>query len=115
MIVELGDTVLVSHRRMFQHDEARFFVGKTIACDRELLKLEGFSFVRDLSSGHVIRKDEQRTKLLSLASPGYIFYQLSGDIDVSRVTVKNESGDLFLVDGKRVLMNLSERSHCGHI
>ena len=115
MILEVGDTVLVSHRRMFQHDEARFFVGKAVACDRELVKLEGYSFVRDLSSGQVIRKDEKRTKLLSLASPGYIFYQLAGQIDVDQVSVKNETGDLLLVDGGRVLMNLAERSHCGHI
>lgn len=115
MLLEIGDTVLVSHRRMFQHDEARFFVGRTMACDRELFKLEGFSFVRDLSSGQVIRKDEKRIKLLSLASPGYIFYQLTGEIDVERINVRNETGDLFLTDGRRTLMNLSERSHCGHI
>jgi hypothetical protein len=115
MLLDNGDVILVSHRRMFQHDEARFFVGRTVACDRELVKLEGFSFVRDLSSGHVIRKDEMRVKLLSLASPGYIFYQLPDVKDVSKVHVEDQAGDVTLMDGKRALMNLSERSHCGHI
>ena len=115
MILDVGDTVLVSHRRMYQHDEARFFVGQVVACDRELVKLEGYSFVRDLSTGAVIRKNEKRIKLLSIASPGYIFYQLMGDIEISEVNVKNETGDLFLVDGERTLMNLAEHSHCGHI
>ena len=115
MVLDVGDTVLVSHRRMFPHDEARFFVGQAIACDRELVKLEGYSFVRDLSSGQVVRKAEKRIKILSLASPGYIFYQLPGSVDISSVNVKNETGDLFLVDGQRTLMNLAERSHCGHI
>ena len=115
MLLEIGDIVLVSHRRMFQHDEARFFVGRTVASDRELIKLEGFSFVRDLSSGHVIRKDEKRVKLLSLASPGYIFYQLPDVKDVTKVHVKDQAGDVTLMDGTRELMNLSERSHCGHI
>ena len=115
MILDVGDTVLVSHRRMYQHDEARFFVGQVVACDRELVKLEGYSFVRDLSTGQVIRKNEKRIKLLSIASPGYIFYQLMGDIEISAVNVRNETGELFLVEGERILMNLAERSHCGHI
>lgn len=115
MLLESGDVILVSHRRVFQHDEARFFVGKTIACDRELVKLEGYSFVRDLASGHVIRKNEPRVKLLSLASPGYIFYQLQHVSDISQVNVKDEAGDITLMDGTKPLMNLAERSHCGHI
>ena len=115
MLLDSGDVILVSHRRMFQHDEARFFVGRTVACDRELVKLEGFSFVRDLSSGHVIRKDEMRVKLLSLASPGYIFYQLPNVDDVSEVYVQDQAGNVTLMDGTRTLMNLSERSHSGHI
>ena len=115
MLLETGDVILVSHRRMFQHDEARFFVGRAVACDRELVKLEGFSFVRDLASGHVIRKDEKRVKLLSLASPGYIFYQLPAVKDMTNVHVKDQAGDVTLMDGTRKLMNLSERSHCGHI
>ena len=115
MLLDIGDTVLVSHRRMFQHDEARFFVGKLVACDHELLKLEGYTFVRDLSSGKAVRKDELRTKLLSLASAGYIFYQLPGDVDLNGVQIDIEAGDQVLSDGRRVLMNLAERSHSGHI
>ena len=115
MLLENGDAILVSHRRMFQHDEARFFVGRAIACDRELIKIEGFSFVRDLASGHFVRKDEKRIKILSLASPGYIFYQLPDVSDIANVSVKDEVGEVRLMDGTRALMNLSEKSHCGHI
>ena len=115
MLLKNDDVILVAHRRMFQHDEARFFVGRVVAVDRELMKLEGFTFVRDLASGHVLRKDEKRIKLLSLASPGYIFYQLPGVEDVSEIHVKDEAGDVRLMDGQRAIMNLAERSHCGHI
>lgn len=115
MLLEPGDTVLVSHRRMFQHDEARFFVGTLVAADHELLKLVGYTFVRDLSSDRVIRKDEQRTKLLSLASSGYFFYQIPGQHDVSEIYVHNESGETTLRIGTETLMNLAERSHSGHI
>ena len=115
MLLDVGDTVLVSHRRMFQHDEARFFVGALIAADHELLKLEGYTFVRDLSSGMVIRKDERRIKLLSLANDGYIFYQIPGKLNVADIQVANQAGEVTLVVGSQTIMNLSERSHSGHI
>jgi hypothetical protein len=115
MLLDVGDTVLVSHRRMFQHDESRFFVGKLIGSDHELLKLQGYTFVRDLSSGKIIRKDEMRIKLLSLASPGYIYYQIAGEVDVENLSIDCTAGEETLTDGRRVLMNLAERSHSGHI
>ena len=74
MILKTGDPILVSHRRMFEHDDARYFVGQVIACEGELIKAQGYTFVRDLSSGYVIKKDERRTKVLSIASPGFLIY-----------------------------------------
>ncbi len=114
MIVDTGDAVLVSHRRMFERDEARFFVGRTIASDGPLLKVEGFTFVRDLSNGRVVKKEEKRIKVLSLASPGHIVYQLPSDINVETTDIASSNGDAILVDGSRQIMNLSERTHCGH-
>ena len=114
MILEQGDNVLVSHRRLFESDEARFFVGRTIACEDSLVKAEGYSFVRDLASGHIIKKEEKRTKVLSLVAPGQLVYQLPADIDVDAVDIASGNGDAMLVCGRRPIMNLSERTHCGH-
>ena len=114
MILDHGDIVLLSNRRMFQHDEARYFLGRIIACERELLKVEGFSFVRDLGSGHVIRKPEKRVKVLSLASAGYIVYQLDSDIDVDHADIESGNGDAVLIAGNHPILNLSERAQCGH-
>ena len=114
MILDTGDVVLVSNRRMFERDETRFFIGRTLTCEGPLVKAEGFSFVRDLSNGHIIKKEEKRTKVLSLDSPGHIVYQLSGDIDVDKVDIESGNGDAYMVDGSRRLLNLSERTHGGH-
>ena len=114
MILENGDIVLVSHRRMFDGDQARYFLGRTIGCEGSLLKVEGFSFVRDLSNGHVIKKPEKRIKLLSLDSPGHIVYQLPDDVHVGTVEFASHNGDAYLVDGARRLLDLSEHTHCGH-
>lgn len=114
MILENGDIVLISHRRMFERDESRFFLGKTIQCEGELVKVDGFTFVRDLSNGDIVKKEEKRTKVLSLSSPSYIVYQLPGDVDVEEAKIQSGEGDAILFDGPRRLMNLSERTHCGH-
>lgn len=115
MILEFGDKVLLSNRRMFPNDEARYFLGSTVACEGPLLKIEGYSFVRDLTNGHVLRKEEKRTKILSLSSPGYIVYQLPEEVDVEAAEIENIGGEIVLIDGMRHVMNLSERVHCGQI
>lgn len=114
MILECGDVVLLSNRRMFQSDEARHFLGRVIACEGDLIKAEGYTFVRDLGNGHVVRKPEKRIKVLSLASAGYIIYQLASDIDVDRADIESGNGDAILVDRNQRVLNLSERTHCGH-
>jgi hypothetical protein len=114
MILEKDDVVLLSNRRMFQHEEARFFLGRTLAREGALIKLEGFSFVRDMSNGHVVKKDEKRVKIMSLASPGYIVYVLPSDTNIEAADIEGGAVDAMLVDGSRPLMNLSERTHCGH-
>ena len=114
MILNDGDVVLVSNRRMYERDESRFFLGRTIASEGPLLKVEGFTFVRDMSCGLIVKKDELRTKLVSLDSPGFIVYQLPGDIDIEKADIRGGNGDSILFDGSREVMNLSERTHCGH-
>ena len=114
MILTQNDVILVSHRRMFQHDELRYFLGRTLECEGPMMKLEGYSFVRDLANGYIVKKEEKRTKILSLNCAGYIVYQLPTNIDVDNVVVKSGNGDAILVDGDRELMNLTERTQCGH-
>jgi hypothetical protein len=114
MILENGDVVLVSTRRMFERDETRFFLGRTLASDGPLVKIEGFTFVRDLSNGHIVKKAEKRVKILSLSSSGYIVYQLPNVVDLEAVAIESCNGDAFLVDGSRRLLNLAERTHSGH-
>lgn len=114
MILDNGDAILVSHRRMYEHDDARYFVGRVIACEGDLIKTKGYTFVRDPSSGYVVKKDEQRTKVLSLSSAGFLVYQLPTDINVETTSIQVGEGDAMLVDGSHRLMNLSERTQCGH-
>ncbi len=114
MMLDSGDTILVSHRRLFDGDEPRFFIGRTIACEGPLFKAEGYSFVRDLATGHIVKKPEKRIKLMSIASPGQMVYQLPNDIDMDSIDVVSRNADAMLVAGPRIIMNLSEHTRGGH-
>ena len=113
MILENGNNVLISHRRLFDGDEARYFVGRSIVCEGSLIKAEGYSFVRDLSNGHIIKKQEKRIKVFSLASPGQMVYQLPGEIELENLDIISRNSEAMLVAGATQIMNLSEHTHCG--
>lgn len=114
MLLNENEVVLISHRRMFQQDEPRYFLGRVAASEGTLIKVKGYSFVRDFSNGNIIRKDEQRTKVLSLTSPGFLVYQLPQHVDIENSNIKSGDGDAILMDGMNELMNLTERAHSGH-
>ena len=113
MMLDRGDIVLICHRRLFEGDEARYFLGRTVMCEGSLIKVKGFSFVRDLANGHVVKKDEKRIKILSIESPGHMVYQLDNDLDLESCEIVTRSGESSLVCGVRKIMNLAEHTHCG--
>ena len=115
MLLAPGNKILISHRRLFDKDEPRYFVGEVVAYDTHLVKVTGYSFVRDLGSGRVIRKEDRRTKLVSLTSGTFLVYQLPDEVRLENTTFESCEGDLTLTDGSELQMNMAELPHCGHI
>jgi hypothetical protein len=115
MILKPGDKVFITHRRMYEKDEPRYFVGEVIAYDAGIMKVGGFSFVRDLGTGLVIRKDEPRVKILSISSYAFLIYELPPNSDIAAVTFAREDGKIVLTDGRHLSMNLAEHPRDGHL
>ena len=78
------------------------------------MKLDRYSFVRDFASGQILRKEEMRTKIISLRSTGYFVYQLSNVNEIASVSITCDEGEAMLTENGRSLMNLTERIHVGH-
>ena len=70
--------------------------------------------MRDLANGHVLKKEEKRTRVLSFSSLRQIVYQLPGDIELDSIDIVSRNADAALMAGSRHFMDLSERTHCGH-
>jgi hypothetical protein len=115
MLLERGDVVLVAHRRLFQGDEPRYFIGEVLGYDAGVVKLSGRSYARDLVSGELVGKAEERTKLVALASGTVLVYQLPRSVMRERLTFHNEDGETWLQDGEGFRMNLTEEPRGGRM
>jgi hypothetical protein len=115
MILKEGDKLLVAHRRLFETDECRFFVGCVDAYENGIVKATGRSFVRVVAGGRVIEKPEERTKILSLSSGTLMVYQLPESLPLEAVKFKAADSRLWLTDGKDFTMDLAESPRNGQV
>ncbi len=109
MILESGAKVLVVHRRLFENDVSRFFVGTVDAYEAGMARVTGFTFTKDPFIGGHQRKPEPRTKIMSLSSGTLIVYQLPNSIDISKLRYEHDrDGRVFLLDDANFKMDLTE-------
>lgn len=111
MILQSGDKLLVVHRRLFDKDAARFFVGNVEEYEAGIARVTGYSFVRDTMANGVFRKDDPRTKLFAIASGTLLVYRLPNTVDLQSVHFVAEESKLRLTDGRAFAMDLSEWGH----
>jgi hypothetical protein len=114
-VISEGDKLLVSHRRLFQGDEVRYFVGRVTGHEGGVIKLVGHTYLRDFTSGLVTKKDEVSTKLYSLSSGTILVYQLPADTQLDRIIFEGTDGHLLVTDGASLELNLSERYQEAHV
>lgn len=108
MMLLPGDKILIAHRRLFESDDPRFFIGTVDSYEDGMARITGTSFVRERSSGRIQAKEEPATKIVSLASGMLLAYVLPQTADLSSVRFAQEGGKLSASDGKSFSMNLSE-------
>ncbi len=108
MLLKEGDKILVAHRRLYERDEARYFVGRVEGYEAGVIRATGHTFVREQMCGRVIEKAEKRTKLLSVASGTLLIYILPEPVALERMRFVSELGRLVLTDGNGFTMNLAE-------
>jgi len=114
-MLEAGDKVLIAHRRLFEKDQPRCFVGSVLAYDAGLVKVHGYSFARNLMSGALLRKDDTRTRILSILSGSFLVYQLPKETKLDQVHFEMRGTESFLTDGGSLTMNMSERPNPAHL
>jgi hypothetical protein len=115
MILQEGDKILVAHRRLFEKDLVRFFIGQVEAYEGGVVKATGHTYVRDTMGGQLVEKADQRTKILSLSSGTLIVYELPHKVSLEKLRFVGGEGRLVLTDGGGFTMNLNEGTHGGRL
>ncbi len=110
MLLKKGDKILVAHRRLFEKDEVRFFVGQVEDYEVGVVKVKGHSYVPDIISGQMIEKPDERTKILALSSGTLLVYQLPDALALDELKFVMKDGSLSLTDGMVFTMNLAEHT-----
>jgi hypothetical protein len=115
MILKEGDKLLIAHRRLFEGDLVRYFIGHVEEYETGVVKATGHTYVRDAMDGLVIEKADARTKIFSLSSGTLIVYQLPDNAALESLKFVSSVGRLTLTDGKGFTMNLTEATRGGRV
>ena len=108
-MLKAGDKLLIAHRRLFETDQPRYFVGTVLAYEAGLVKLSGYSWVREHIRGDLERKDDRRVKVIALNSGAAISYQLPETVDLDALKLEaRKAMTVVLTDGAGFLMDLTE-------
>ncbi len=111
-MLEQGEKLLIVHRRLFEKDAPRFFVGEVQIYENGVAKVKGYTFAKDMFTGNIKKKPDLRTKIISLISGNLIVYQLSVTILLDSLEFSfEEHGGLVLRDAGGFLMDISETVH----
>lgn len=105
------DKLLIVHRRMFETDQSRFFVGQVEDYQDGVVRVKGYSFARDSVDGNLCRKNECHTKLYAVSSGTVMTYLLPSNVQIEHLKMEARSSGLCLTDGGDFSMNISEWIH----
>jgi hypothetical protein len=108
MILETGMKVLIAHRRLFESDHLRLFIGTIEGYEDGLARVTGHTWIRDGYHGGYERKDDLRTKIVPVASGTVLVYQLDSTVDLDTLHVRTEGHEVYATDGHGFRMNLTE-------
>ena len=108
-ILKPGENIHVIHRRRFDKDIRRHFVGTVEAYEAGVVRAGGYVFVVDELNEHLFAKrPDRRTKLIPLASGDVIVNVLPEDLDIEQVRYELDGRKLWVTDGNGWKMDVKE-------
>lgn len=109
MLIEIGEQVHIATRRLFDENIRRHFVGKVIAAEGVVVRLEGYSFIYDAHKNQYLKSHEVRTSIFDLAESGYIVNIIPSDIDIEKLAYKTVDREhLVITDGESFSLGINE-------
>jgi len=108
MMLQKGEKIHVIHRRHFEKDPHRHFVGVVDAYENGLARVTGHIFTVDLTKFVFFRRQERRTRIISLNSGEVLVNILPASVNLEKVVYKQEKKSVRVTDGSEWFMDISE-------
>lgn len=110
-MLNANDNLLIVHRRLFETDHCRFFIGQVEDYQEGVVRIRGYSFARDNVDGNLCRKNECHTKLYAISSGTVMTYLLPNNVQIEHLSMETRTAGLCLTDNGDFSMNISEWVH----
>ncbi len=108
MILKRGEKIHVIHRRYFEKEARRHFVGVVDDYEGGVARVTGNVFTVDRAKFSFIRRPEKRTRIISLVSGDLLVNVLPPTVDLDKVIYKIENKAVRVTDGSDWFLDLSE-------
>lgn len=108
-LLKPGEKIHVIHRRQFDKDVRRHFVGQVECYEQGVARATGYVFVTDDLNKHAfVKRPERRTKLIPINSGDVIVNVIPDSADLDRVHYMLSKSSLLVTDGASWSMDIKE-------
>ena len=108
-ILSPGEKIHVMHRRRFEKDVRRHFVGEVESYEQGVARALGYVFVIDDLSKHLfVKRPDRRTKLIPIGSGDVIVNVIPETVEVESVAYELQDRSLVVTDGSAWSMDVKE-------
>jgi hypothetical protein len=108
MILQKGEKIHVIHRRLFEKEPQRHFVGIVDHYEAGLARVTGYLYTVDRARFAFIRRSDQRTRILSLAGGNLLVNVLPASVNLEKIVYRQEKKGVRVTDGSEWHLDLSE-------
>jgi len=109
MVISVGEKVHVVTRRLFEEDLRRHFAGVVEGTTDTAIRVRGYTWVYERSSGEFIRRKAMRTMVMGTSDAGLILSILPETVELDNLRYAMDSKrKRVLTDDHGFEMNVSE-------
>ena len=108
MILQKGEKIHVIHRRHFEKEPHRHFLGVVDAYEHGVARVTGHIFTVDHAKYVFFRRPELSTRIISLTSGDALINVVPPSVNLDKVVYAQEKKSLRVTDGSDWHMDISE-------
>lgn len=108
MILKKGEKIHVIHRRFFEKEARRHFVGLVDEYENGLARVTGYVFTVDRAKYSFVKRPELRTRVISLLSGDLLVNIIPEGVELEKVHYRQEDKAVRVTDGSDWHLDISE-------